>query len=99
MSDANTNICPRCSAPVDEVNDKHIWDELEDGFRQFHIYHVDCLYNYEKPVEFQVCDVCGITGKDENGDFSGQFVQGKILHPSHVDWDAIRKTLDSMMED
>jgi hypothetical protein len=91
--------CPRCDGEVNPTTDNHVWDELEEDSRRFYIYHVDCLDNAEKPVEFQVCDVCGIVGKDGTGTFSGAFVQGKIQHPSHVDWDSIRKTLDSMMED
>lgn len=99
MSVSDTNICPRCSLAVDETNDNHIWDELEPKVWRMFVYHVDCLDNHEKPEEFQTCDVCGIVGKDANGDYSGQFVQGKIQHPSHVDWSDVRKTRATMMED
>lgn len=54
--------------------------------------------NFWLPEEERVCETCGQTGKDENGNYSG-FFDYKTQHPIHVDWDAVRKTLDSMMED
>jgi hypothetical protein len=53
--------------------------------------HIDCMENDQRPDEYKVCDVCGITGKDADGKYAGAFIQGTIQHPAHIDWDDVRK--------
>jgi hypothetical protein len=100
MSDANTNYaCAHCDKPIQNEEPYWDWVMVNAGMADFLPAHMECTPNEHRPDEHKVCDVCGITGKDERGEYAGLFVYGQVQHPSHVDWDAVRKTLDAMMED
>jgi hypothetical protein len=43
------------------------------------------------PDEEKVCEVCLTTGKDATGHYAGEYIQGTVQHPIHIDWDDVRK--------
>lgn len=90
--------CGHCDKPIE--NEEAHWDYIwVSGSTYFLPAHMECTPNEFRPDEHKVCDVCGITGKDEHGDYSGLFVYGKVQHPSHIDWDDVRKTRATMAQD
>jgi hypothetical protein len=83
------DVCAWCEEPIAE---EPYWNWVfYQGMTEprFLPAHMECTPNSERPKEFMVCDVCGIQGADDKGEFCGEW-DFKIQHPSHVDWDAVQ---------
>lgn len=78
--------CWKCKALVDEP----LWKPAGD-WHEYKPFHLDCLANSQKPQEHRVCDYCQKTGKDLSGNYPDEYISYKVVHPSCIDWDDVRK--------